>query len=267
MSIPTKDQIGREVLIPKTLNRIISVVPSQTETILELTEASNVIGRTKFCIHPEALIKNIAKVGGTKNLNLDLIRSLNPQLIIANKEENDKDQILALAESIPVWISDIKNPRDGIEMIQALGELLNQSSRATKLIESIEKERYLFEKESFESLNAAYLIWKDPYMSVGMDTFIHSMMKSAGLKNAFHAQTRYPECTIDQLKGMDLDVILLSSEPFPFKEKHITELARYIPKAKIILVDGELFSWYGSKMILAYKYFGQLRKELSAMSI
>ncbi len=259
-----KDHLGRNVQIEQNLNRIISLVPSQTETILELSNPSILIGRTKFCIHPRGVVEDIQKIGGTKNLNLDLIRSIKPQLIIANKEENNKDQVLACAEFCPVWVSDIKSPEDGIKLINDFGVILQAKDKANALIKAIATGRKVFDQRTIQTKRAAYLIWKDPFMSVGKDTYIHHTMKSAGFINIFADQYRYPSCTLDEIIERHPEIILLSSEPFPFKEKHISELSRYIPETKIILVDGEMFSWYGSKMRKAYPYFSEIHSKLSS---
>jgi ABC-type Fe3+-hydroxamate transport system substrate-binding protein len=254
-TISVIDQLGREIIIPILPQRIISVVPSQTELLFDLGRGDSVIGVTLFCIHPEEA-KSKTKIGGTKKLKLEKIVSLNPDLIIANKEENDQSQIEWLAERFPVWISDIKDMDNALSMIRAVGEMTGRMEQANSIISSI--------YESFSKLKPGsprrtlYLIWRSPYMSVGSDTFISHIMQRCGFVSVLDSETRYPELTENQIKTLNPELVLLSSEPYPFKEKHISELKNLLPNAKIMLVDGEMFSWYGSRLVEASSYLKKL---------
>ncbi len=237
--------------------RIISLVPSQTELLFYLGLESKTLGITKFCIHPPAWFKTKEKIGGTKTVNLAKIKALQPDLIIANKEENVKEQIEALAADHPVWLSDVNNLSDALQMIADIGSLTGKSAPASTLISNINKafdELPMIEKP----VKTAYLIWREPYMTVGGDTFINDMLQKCGFKNIFADKKRYPEIIIENLPIADCQLLLLSSEPYPFKQKHIDELRQQLPGIKIILVDGEYFSWYGSKMLQSPAYFTQL---------
>lgn len=247
------DQMGREVTFKYYPERIVSVVPSQTELLYDLGLEKEVVGITKFCVHPEEWFRNKERVGGTKKLNLDKIRALQPDLIIANKEENTQEEIETLAKEFPVWISDINNLPAAVNMIQALGQVTGMEGRANKLVEEI--------IQGFNDLNkankprrVAYFIWRNPWMTVGNDTFIHSMIQTIGWQNVFAHETRYPELSLDQLKEYNPELVLLSSEPFPFKEQHIAEVRSVLPDAEVKLVDGEMFSWYGSRLKKAVAY-------------
>jgi ABC-type Fe3+-hydroxamate transport system substrate-binding protein len=255
-----KDQLGNNIQLKATPKRIISLVPSQTELLYDLGLNKEVIGITKFCVHPESWFRTKTRVGGTKQINSDKVKELQPDLLIANKEENIKEQIEQLQEIAPVWVSDVNNLEDALQMILSVGEFVNRSQEAEQLIKDIEAG---FKALSFgESLSGvAYLIWKDPYITIGGDTFINDMMKRCGFNNAFGHKQRYPEVNIEELTKCDL--ILLSSEPYPFKQKHIDELQSLLPNSKIILTDGEMFSWYGSRLKLAPVYFQQLIKQLN----
>ncbi|HET8963487.1 MAG TPA: helical backbone metal receptor [Chitinophagales bacterium] len=254
------DQLGRTTVIENYPERIISLVPSQTELLCDLSLKGNLVGITKFCVHPIGLTKEKTIVGGTKNLRMSVIENLQPDLIIANKEENVKEQIESLAEKYPVWISDVNNYADALEMITAIGEITNTITIAEKIITTIEKEKLRFTSEiNQENKSALYLIWKDPFMSVGSDTFIHDMLQHAGFKNAVGDLNRYPELNVEEIKTLQPEIILLSSEPYPFKEKHIAEIQVIVPDAKILLVDGEMFSWYGSRLQYCWKYFFDLK--------
>jgi ABC-type Fe3+-hydroxamate transport system substrate-binding protein len=255
------DQLGREVEVPFPPKRIISLVPSQTELLFDLGLDQEIVGITKFCIHPEDIFK-VKKVGGTKNLNLDRIKILNPDLIIANKEENDEQQIKLLMQQYPVWISDIKSLEDAYQMIGIVGEMVNRKETAAALINDIKHEfrkiSYLKKKTLVNTPTAGYLIWRNPYITVGNGTFINSMLELAGFTNVFIDRPRYPEIISKELIERSPQYLLLSSEPFPFKEKHMKELQALLPAAKILLVDGEMFSWYGSRLLKAPAYFSSI---------
>ncbi len=254
------DQLNREVELSKNPLRIISVVPSQTELLFDLGLDEEVIGITKFCIHPTEWFRSKTRVGGTKNLNLDRIDELQPTLIIANKEENDQHQIEVLAQKYPVWISDIQTLDDALEMIKKVGLLVNKEARANVLIDSIWANRKLQQIKK-TNLSVLYLIWYNPVMVAGTDTFIHNMIEEAGFQNIVTI-TRYPVLTNEEIKALNPDVVFLSSEPFPFKEKHIQEMQLILPNANVKLVDGELFSWYGSRILKSFEYFRALNEEL-----
>jgi ABC-type Fe3+-hydroxamate transport system substrate-binding protein len=256
-----KDQMNRVVEIPSTPKRIISIVPSQTELLFDLGLDEEIIGITKFCIHPADKVKRRLKIGGTKNLNINQIKKLNPDLIIGNKEENEKDQIEELMQHFPVWMSDISNLDDAVEMIRKVGQLVDREEKAGQMASTISASFDNLKIKS-TSLKVAYLIWRKPYIVAGKGTFIDDMLKRCGLKNAFDEE-RYPEVFPGQIVEADPDLVFLSSEPYPFTDRHITEFQALIPNAKIQLVDGELFSWYGSRLLQAPKYFKQLISSLN----
>ena len=267
------DQTGHSIILNKIPEKIISLVPSQTELLYHLGLDEKVVGITKFCVHPPEWFNTKTILGGTKQLKMDLIQQMEPDLIIANKEENTKEQVEQLAEYYPVWVSDINSLQTAYEMIEAVGEITGISQKATELIAQIKSNLAEYQAGSTyhvnhlpikkEKLKTAYLIWRAPYMTVGGDTFIHSMLQAAGFENIFCGLKRYPEVTIDQLKSAECELLFLSSEPFPFKQKHIEELRTFLPDTKIILVDGEMFSWYGSRLLFAPEYFKNLKKEIS----
>lgn len=255
------DQTGHTVTLPDKAGRIISLVPSQTELLADLGLDKEVVGITKFCIHPEHWFRSKTRVGGTKQVNIDIVHQLQPDLIIANKEENVKEQIEALAEKYPVWISDINNLDDALVMIRETGLMTGKQIAAQKITEQIAEGFAALTTPGYK-LRTCYLIWKDPYMTVGSDTFIHSMLEAAGFENVFSERKRYPVIKIEDLKQSGCELLLLSSEPFPFKQQHIDELQQQLPKTKIMLVDGEMFSWYGSRLLRAPVYFHHLHGTL-----
>ena len=237
--------------------RIISLVPSITELLYDLNLSKQVVGITKFCVHPPEWFQTKEKIGGTKNVHIEKIKALQPDLIIASKEENVKEQIEILAKLFPVCLTDVCTYDDAMQMILNIGEITLKETEAIALSNNIQAEFNTLLKPT-HSINTIYLIWKDPYMTVGGDTFIHDLMQKIGLQNMFSEQHRYPQITLEELAILNPQLILLSSEPYPFKEKHIHEIQALLPAAKVMLVDGEMFSWYGSRMKYMPAYFNKL---------
>jgi ABC-type Fe3+-hydroxamate transport system substrate-binding protein len=256
------DQLHETIYLTGKPGRIISVVPSQTELLYCLGLEGEVVGITKFCIHPEQWYHSKTWVGGTKNLNLPLIASLKPDLIIANKEENIKEQITELKKNCPVWVSDVNNLSDALEMITTLGNITGKQEKAFALCATIERGFKDLRIEEKVPIPAAYLIWRKPYMAAGNDTFINNMLGYCGLENLYSSISRYPEIKLSELKKLRTPLILLSSEPYPFTEKHIEEIKQEIPDARVILADGEMFSWYGSRLVLSAAYFRQFKEKI-----
>lgn len=252
------DQLNRTVKIAAKPMRIVSVVPSQTELLYDLGLGDRVVGITNFCIHPKVWHRSKTRIGGTKKLKMDLIRELNPDLIIANKEENTKEEIEQLCKEFPVWISDITQLEESLDMIRAIGEITNRKEKSESIATQVASNFNALEKELNKSnLNCLYLIWRKPFMTVGTDTIIHSMLSYCGLKNVIETE-RYPVIEPEEIKALNPALILLSSEPYPFKQRHIDELQTVCPEAKILLCDGEYFSWYGSRLLVAPDYFREL---------
>ena len=237
--------------------KIISVVPSQTELLHYLGLQGETIGITKFCIHPKEWYSTKTKVGGTKTLNINLIKKLQPDLIIASKEENVKEQIEELAKDFNVLVTDVNNVEDALQMIVQIGQVTQKENEALRLVKEI-KNGFAKIKQPPQKINTAYLIWNKPYMTVGGGTFINDILSQSGLQNIFADKERYPEMSIADLLIANCQLVLLSTEPYPFKQKHIDELQQQLPHTKIILVDGEMFSWYGSRMLLMPQYLQRL---------
>ena len=247
------DQMGRIVPVPTAPQRIVSLVPSQTELLFDLGVGERVVGVTKFCIHPKAARKTAAVIGGTKQFDFEKIAALRPDLIIGNKEENYPAGIERLAQEYPVWMSDIVTLPDALAMIRTVGELVNAEAKAVALATEIEASFAALNNSQLETRNskppkALYLIWRQPWMGAGAGTFIHEMLTAGGFDNTLGTQARYPELSAADFRALQPDVVLLSSEPYPFKEKHLAEVAALCPGARVELVDGELFSWYGSRL-------------------
>lgn len=256
------DQLQRTVAMPVwPPRRIISLVPSQTEYLADLGLDDEVVGITKFCIHPRKWFELKTRIGGTKTLNIPKIVALKPDLIIGNREENELSQISLLEKAFPVWMSDIYTLQDALDMMTALGALCDRE-HASNIISSKVEAAFSQLSAPVKLKRAAYLIWRKPYMAAAGQTFIDQMMEKAGFENVFRHLSRYPEVSEQMLAEAHPEVLLLSSEPYPFKEKHLTELKTVCPNAEVILADGELFSWYGSRLLGAPAYFDLLSRQL-----
>lgn len=253
-----KDQLERELEFDSTPQRIVSLVPSQTELLVDLGVGDRLVGVTKFCVHPKGLREKTTVVGGTKKVHLERIYALNPDLIICNKEENTAKMVEELEDIAPVWISDIKDIPDSIEMIRSLGGLIDLKESAMKLMDGICEEWRQFEQFMFNRprRKVAYLIWKHPFMAAGTNTFIDALLRLNKFDNIIH-EARYPEIRSENL--LEAELVLLSTEPYPFKEEDVTEIRRRLNK-DIKLVDGEYFSWYGSRLLKAFSYFRSLHQ-------
>lgn len=241
--------------------RIVSLVPSQTELLFDLGLAEQVVGITKFCIHPAEARHRATVVGGTKNFDFDKIAALKPDLIIGNKEENYQEGIERLAARFPVWMSDISTLAEAQDMIRRVGLICGRKEKAEALAAKIDASFQALPQPA-ELIPAAYFIWRKPYMVAGAGTFIDDMLRRAGFRNVFDSITRYPEITPAQLQAAAPRRVLLSSEPYPFSEKHMAEFRTLCPEAEIQIVDGELFSWYGSRLLHSAAYFQTLQPTL-----
>ncbi|SMP33372.1 ABC transporter substrate-binding protein [Chryseobacterium profundimaris] len=244
--------------------KVISLVPSITEALFDLGLTENeIIGRTKFCIHPSEGVKNVPVIGGTKNINIDKIKALHPDLILANKEENVKEQVESLMNDYKVIVTNVENIEDNYYLLKTLGNIFNKEEKAQCF--NLKIYDVLNETKINSNIKVAYLIWKNPYMTIGSDTFIHKILGEIGFENIFKDRKRYPVIETEDLA--DAEIIMLSSEPFPFKEKHIEELKIVYPDKKIMIVDGEAFSWYGTHIAKCESYFKELIAEVEAIKM
>lgn len=255
-----KDQMGETTCLGGAPRRIISLVPSQTELIFDLGLDKEVVGITRFCVHPEEKCAEKVKIGGTKRFNFGLIDVLRPDLIIGNKEENYLEGIEKLRSKYPVWMSDVNTLEDAYQMIRSVGEIVGKGREAVDMVCEIMTKMEQFKRRS--GLKVAYFIWNKPYMVAGNKTFINEMLQKFGFVNVFGDLNRYPQVTLDQIEKARPDAIFLSSEPFPFKAKHLNEFKGRFPSTNIKLVDGAMFSWYGSRLRYAVDYFEKLIEDL-----
>ena len=263
------DQIGNSFTFDTPPKRIVSLVPLQTELLCDLGLEENIVGITKFCVHPFHLKSTKAIIGGTKQLHPEKVAALRPDIIIANKEENTPEIVTGLSDIAPVWVTDVRSLQDNADMIAALGRLFNRRTEALKWNDKIG-----FAVSRFRSFmaqrperKAAYMIWKNPYMAAGGDTFIDQMLQLNKFVNIYKNNPktpgRYPEVIVQKIRIQgDPDVVLLSSEPFPFKDEDAFEIGRFTHHAKVVFADGEMFSWYGSRVARAMDYFTSMQEKL-----
>ena len=264
-AVEGRDAVGRHVTLDAPPRRIVSLVPSQTELLADLGLDAEVVGLTRFCVHPAGWKARKAIVGGTKHVDGARVLALAPDLVIANKEENVREQVDALAATVPVWTTDVATVHGALAMIRTLGALVGRPHAADRLAGRIER--------GFEALPDAptrrtlYLIWRDPWMTVGHDTMIADILGRACLSNVAGDRDRYPALTDDELAALDPDVILLSSEPYPFRAAHVAEVQALAPRARVVLVDGEPFSWYGSRLLQTPAALAALHRRLDAPEV
>lgn len=260
-----EDQLKRKVQLdtypPK---RIVSLVPSITELLFDLGADDEIVGITRFCIHPENKVASVKKIGGTKNVDLEKVFALQPDLVIGCKEENTKADIEALAVKVPVWICDVGNLNDSMNLVHEIGTLLDRQAAAQSILVNIESN---FAKlKIVPKTKVAYLIWNNPMMVAANSTFINDMLCKIGLENVFAAQTRYPTTTIEELQELNPEVVLLSSEPFPFKDEHVRLFSQSLPNSTVLLVDGAFFSWYGSRLVHSPSYFNSISSSIQPIA-
>ena len=259
------DEIDHTLNIKRPPKRIISLVPSQTELLFDLGLEDKIVGVTKFCVHPYRARQRKTIVGGTKNIKVQKIIDLNPDIILCNKEENTKDIVEVCSQICPVHVSEIYTLEDTLKLIQEYGNLFDKQDEASTMVDTLK-----FKIKDFQSyikdkkpLKVVYFIWRNPWMVAGHTTFIHHLLEMNKYQNIYQSKERYPKVELKKIKiESDLDLIFLSSEPYPFKKEHALEINRFTPHATTVFVDGEMFSWYGSRLLKAFNYFKELRERL-----
>jgi ABC-type Fe3+-hydroxamate transport system substrate-binding protein len=263
-----KDQLNRNLYLDSNPQRIVSLVPSQTELLVDLGLEENIVGISKFCIHPTHLRNSKTIVGGTKKVNYKKIAALNPDIIICNKEENTEDIVSELEKHFSVYVSDIITFKSTFKMITDFGEIFNKKQIANQLVSNIQSKLNDFNNfiKQYSPKKVAYFIWTKPWMVAGGNNYINEILKLNKFENIFeNAPDRYLEVYIEYLASLNPDLkpelIILPSEPFHFKEEHAEKLKKYID-CQFIFVDGEMFSWYGPRLLKALDYFRELHKTI-----
>jgi len=261
-STPLLDALGRRHL-PAADARIVSLVPSITELLCDLGLAPRLVGRTGFCIHPKALVADIPKVGGTKDVNLDKIRALAPTHVVVNIDENEKPTVDALAAFVPhVVVTHPLAPEDNLALARLMGGVFQAGAAAEAWCADFERAlAALRALPAGPARTVLYCIWQDPWMCVSKDTYIAAMLAELGWAVADLGSARYPRFDWSQALVDGLDAVLLSTEPYRFTQAHADALERQIG-IPVLLVDGEMMSWYGSRALGAMDYLCEVRAML-----
>jgi iron complex transport system substrate-binding protein len=263
--IEYKDQIGNYHTFESTPKRIVSIVPSQTELLFDIGLEDSIVGITKFCVHPNHFKVTKTIVGGTKNVNFEKVKNLQPDIIIANKEENTKEIVEELSKICPVIVTDIYTIEDNLQMILDFGKLFSKRTEAQKWHDKINFSYQDFKNfiKDKPSKKVAYFIWKKPHMVAGKETFINALLELNHFENIYKEKGRYPEVELKKIRlEGDPDLVFLSSEPYPFKDEDAFEIGRFTHHAKTVFVDGEMFSWYGTRILKSFEYFKQLHSKI-----
>lgn len=262
-----KDQVGREICLKQTPKRIVSLVPSQTELLHDLALEKELVGITKFCVHPYHLKATKEIVGGTKKVDFEKIKALYPDFILCNKEENSYEMLPELEKIAPTYFSDVNTIQQAIDLILSLGTILNRRTESDNLAHKIEFKLNDFKQfiKNKPTRKVAYFIWAKPWMVAANDTYINEMLQLNRFENIYEHMSRYPKVEINRIRHEgDPDVVILSSEPFPFQDEHALEIATYTNRSVTVFGDGEMFSWFGSRILLAFDYFKELHKKLES---
>ena len=264
-----KDCLGDEISIPKNITKIVSLVPSISELIYDLNAEDKIVGVTKFCVHPKYFQIEKTVVGGVQEFDIDKIIALKPDVVFASKDENFEDEIIELRKHVPVYVTDVKNVNEAISMIKTIGALLNKRSDADKITMKIDMQLKDLAKVTDDLLyrSAAYFVWNDPWVAAGKDTFIDSLLKLIKVDNVFsNLKERYPMVTGANIHIGNPQMIMLPSEPFKFEDKHAIEIGRHTHDAATFFVDGQMFSWYGSRLVKSIDYLKLLAVKFKEMN-
>lgn len=254
------DQLDNQIVVQVPPQRIVSLVPSQTELLYYLGLNDRVVGITRFCAEPAEWRSTKTVVGGTKDFDLNTIEAIHPDLILGNKEENYRDGISKLAQRYPVWMSNIETLDDALAMISRVGEMTDCATQSKSLVAEIEDS--LTRLPEIPPKRILYLIWRKPWMAAASGTFIHCMLHLAGFVNCLEKAERYPVLSDQQIRELNPEVVMLSSEPFPFGQNHAKEVKSILPVTKVLLVDGKAFSWYGSRLRHFSDYVSRMLPDL-----
>lgn len=260
-----RDDLRRDVTFESPPKRIVCLCPSLTETLFALGAGEHTVGRTRYCIHPAREVQSVAVVGGTQDVDIDRVRALEPDLVIAAKDENPRAVIESLPDAMPVFVCNVTDYESALHAITCLGDLVDRTERAAALVRDI---RHAFANvQPRAGYRVAYLIWRDPYLAAGSGAYIDALLRKCGLENVCRdLPGHYPALTIESLRQLAPAYVFLASEPFSFDDSHVAEVTDQLPNTRVIRVDGEMFAWYGSRMLAAADYLRQLVQQLDAAS-
>lgn len=243
--------------VPEHPKRIVSLCPSLTETLCALGLGHRMAGRTRYCIHPQQEVRDMRIVGGTKDIDMDVLRDIEPDLVFAVKEENRKEDIGNISAIAPVYVFDVRSFGDSLMMMLSLGRMMSMRGRAIDMVNEIELLYSRLPALSY-SMKYLFMVWRDPWMSIGQDTYTDSVLACAGFQNCMsEREERYPVLTEKEITESGAELVILPSEPFPFEGIHRQEIRRILPRAMVVFADGEMMSWYGARMLHAAPYLNK----------
>ncbi len=260
------DATGRALLLPHTPQRIISLVPSLTELLDDMGMERQLVGITRYCVHPPHYKVTKTIVGGTKKVKFDQIKALKPDFILCSKEENTSEMVAELEKIAPVYVSDVNSLQDALDLIKELGLLFDRRTQAAHIIDKINFRLHEFQQTIKDTRikKVAYFIWANPWMVAASNTFIDDMLRICRFENAYAKYDRYPEIKIKRMRIIaDPEILFFSSEPHDFTDDEVYEVLRSNKKVLTIYVDGQYFSWYGSRLIKAFDHFMQIHKKIA----
>ena len=266
MPVPLLDAAGRAHVSATADARILSLVPSLTELLFDLGLGASVVGRTNFCVHPKDRVGTVASVGGTKQIDFEKVASLNPTHALVNIDENPKEMADALsAMGIEVVVTHPLRVTDNRDLFRLIGGLFGAEERAAALTREFDAAFAEMQAGNWPERRVLYLIWRKPWMSIAPDTYIADALARAGLRALQHAGgARYPEVALGEKLLDEVDLVLFSTEPFPFKAKHLVAFRAAFPahRAKAHLIDAEMVSWYGSRAVPGLRYLAEFAEGL-----
>ncbi len=252
------DAVGKSHPVAGADARIISLVPSITELLFALGLKNNVVGRTGFCVHPKQALRTVPKLGGTKDVDIDALFALEPTHVIVNIDENERPLYETLLGKVPhVVVTHPNAPEDNLELYRLLGGIFAREAEATRLCAEFDEALRALKatSDTCARQRVLYLIWREPWMTVSEDTYIAKTLRLVGWECVVTGvPARYPEISEPDIVAARPDLVLLSTEPYPFRAKHAAELERLCPNARVSLIDGEMISWYGNRAIKGLAY-------------
>ena len=264
------DAAGKRHGVAAANARIVCLVPSITELLFDLGLHSNIVGRTGFCIHPKDLVRKVSKVGGTKTIDAARIKRLRPTHLIVNIDENPRGLVEEIAKFVPhVVVTHPRAPRDNLDLYRLLGGIFSHEEQAEALCRRFEHayDEVATIGASWPRQKVLYLIWKAPWMTVSSDTYISRMLATVGWDTlAPNSNARYPTVDLTPAFLAQVDFVLLSSEPYSFRERHCVEILDSLPersRTRVALIDGAMTSWYGSRAIPGLTYLREFRQSLN----
>jgi ABC-type Fe3+-hydroxamate transport system substrate-binding protein len=265
-----RDDLGDEVVLTEIPRRIVSLVPSMTETVIDLGAADRLVGITRYCVHPAEVVARIPRVGGTKGFSFEKIASMKPDLVLANKEENRKHHVERLRKTYRVFVSHPRTVEEAVGMVRSIGALTGRSVEASEFAASCDRVLASLEPSVVEpSLRTLCMIWREPWMAAGADTYMNALLARVGFDNVFApADGHYPKTTLAEIVERKPDVIILPDEPYAFGAENKEHMERYVKDhggaARAVLFDGSLLTWFGTRTLKGLQAVYEAKRQLLA---